>query len=183
MRNVVAGNLFRLFHIKTADELGRLLVNSATAFGPPSSAITSPTVSRSFVMLRNPLSRHVIAVKHHDTELDLSQDVYKLTGMPQNTGYPFEDQGRRLRLLREAEQIPSGLGLSRKLGWTQSAVSQFEIGARQVPGPKALELKKAFPGFDPVWLWTGDKTHLGFDLRKRIEALEEKDPRSASSKR
>jgi hypothetical protein len=29
------------------------------------------------------------------------------------------------------------------------------------------------PGFDPIWLWEGDKRGLAFDLRQRIEAEDE----------
>ena len=58
------------------------------------------------------------------------------------------------------------------LSWGQSAVSMYETGQRRVPRDAALELRKKVPGFDPVWLWTGDKRNLAFDLRKRIEAIE-----------
>lgn len=89
--------------------------------------------------------------------------------------YPFADQGRRLRLLRQAERIPSGLAFAMKIGWGQSAYSQFETGMRRVTMDKALQLRKAIPGFDPLWLWEGDKTGLSFDLRRRIEEEEVKE--------
>jgi hypothetical protein len=89
--------------------------------------------------------------------------------------YPFAEQGRRLRLLRQAEQIDSGVAFAMKLGWPQSAYSQFETGMRMMPAEKALELRAAIPGFCPLYLWEGEKEHLSFDLRKRVEAEEAKE--------
>lgn len=89
--------------------------------------------------------------------------------------YPFEEQGRRLRLLRQAERFPTGTSFAKWLNWPQSGYSQFETGARKVPGDKILELFKKIPGFDPIWLWEGDKKGLSFDLRQRIEAEEAKE--------
>jgi hypothetical protein len=94
-----------------------------------------------------------------------------MTEMPK---YPFADQGNRLRLVRLAEKIPTGVLFAQKLGWGQSGYSQFETGARQIPVPKVRAMATGqIPGFDAQWLWTGDKRGLGFDLRRRIEAIEE----------
>ncbi len=89
--------------------------------------------------------------------------------------YPFEEQGRRLRLLRQAERIPSGLAFAKLLNWPQSSMSQFETGARRVPMDKALQLRAKVPGFDPLWLWEGDRRGLSYDLRIRIEEEEAKE--------
>jgi len=67
------------------------------------------------------------------------------------------------------------------MNWPQSAVSQFETGARKVPLDKALQLRKSIPGFDPIWLWEGDKRGLSFDLRQRIEAHEAKETEAKSA--
>ena len=95
-------------------------------------------------------------------------------GMGSEPKYPFWEQGRRLRLLRQAEQFHSSLAFAQFLNWPQSGVSQFETGARRVPMDKALQLRKKILGFDPLWLWKGDKRGLSNDLRKRIEAEEAK---------
>lgn len=91
---------------------------------------------------------------------------------------PFIDQGRRLRLLRQAEGIRSGTAFAARLGWGQPGYSQFETGKRQVPANKVRELRSKIPGFDPVWLWDGDKRGLSFDLRRRIEEEEAKEANS-----
>jgi hypothetical protein len=93
-----------------------------------------------------------------------------------NPKYPYADQGRRLRWLRQAEGFASGSAFAARLGWPQSGLSQFEVGLRRVPVDKAMELRRNFPGFDPMWLWDGDKRGLSFDLRQRIEAEEAKEP-------
>lgn len=97
--------------------------------------------------------------------------------------YPFEQQGRRLRWLREAERLDSGSALAKRMNWPQSAVSQFETGMRKVPLDKALQLRSMFPGFDPMWLWEGDERGLSFDLRERIRDAQAKDRSSASDER
>ena len=88
---------------------------------------------------------------------------------------PYEDQGRRFRWLRQAEHFDTALSFAQSLGWRQSSVSMFETGKRQVPMHKALQLVARIPGFDPMWLWTGKKEGLSFDLRRRIEAEEAKE--------
>lgn len=92
--------------------------------------------------------------------------------------YPYTEQGRRLRWLRQAERIDTASAFAVRVGWHQSGVSQFETGKRRVPMDKALQLVKKIPGFDPLWLWEGDKRNLGFDLRSRIEAEEAKEQAS-----
>lgn len=81
-------------------------------------------------------------------------------------------EGRRLRLLRQAEGISTADEFARRMGWLNSSLSSYETGKRRVPADKALQLCREFPGFDVMWLWTGDTRGLGFDLRKRIERLE-----------
>lgn len=85
----------------------------------------------------------------------------------------YAEEGNRLRLLRQAERVPTSYEWAIRLGWQQSALSQFETGDRRMPLEKALELRRLIPGFDPLWLWEGDKRGLSFDLRSRIEAQEE----------
>jgi hypothetical protein len=118
------------------------------------------------------------------TELNLEnhKSVFNLSAMQGAVKYPFADQGRRLRWLRLAECIPTQVAFAQRLGWTQSAVAQFERGSRQVPGQKALQLRQQFPGFDPIWLWTGDKRGLAFDLRQRIDAEEAKETPAKSAR-
>lgn len=89
--------------------------------------------------------------------------------------YPFAEQGRRLRWLRQAERIPTASAFAALLNWQQAGMSQFESGKRRVPMDKALQLRSKFPGFDPLWLWEGDKRGLSYDLRVRIEAEEAKE--------
>ena len=83
-----------------------------------------------------------------------------------------DPEAQRFRLLRRAEGYDSGSAWANHLGWGQSAVSMYETGQRRVPRDAALHLMTKVPGFDPVWLWTGEKKNLSFDLRKRIEDIE-----------
>jgi transcriptional regulator with XRE-family HTH domain len=89
--------------------------------------------------------------------------------------YPFTEQGRRLRWLRQAERIRTGIEFAKLMKWGQPGYSQFETGARRIPANKVIELARKIPGFDPLWLWEGGKRGLSFDLRKRIEAEEAKE--------
>jgi hypothetical protein len=100
-----------------------------------------------------------------------------------NPDYPFAAQGNRLRILRLAERIPTGAAFAVRLDWPQSGYSQFETGKRQIPLPKVQALPKQIPGFDPQWLWNGDKRGLGFDLRQRIEAVERSEAEKAEAKK
>jgi hypothetical protein len=95
--------------------------------------------------------------------------------MTEEHGAPYLEQGRRLRWLRQAMRIDTGVAFAARVGWPQSGYSQFETGKRRVPMDKALQLVKKVPGFDPMWLWEGDKRNLGFDLLQRIEAEEAKE--------
>lgn len=124
-------------------------------------------------------------VKRHRSELDLVLPVLQISTMGREQDTPYFEQGRRLRWLRQAERIATGIAFAHKIGWAQSGYSQFETGKRRVPADKALQLVKKIPGFDPLWLWEGDKKGLSFDLRQRIEAEEAKevDPQLASGER
>lgn len=124
-------------------------------------------------------------VKRHNSEFDVSPIVYKIGTMNEGTKNPFWEQGRRLRWLRQAEGIPTATAFAQRVGWPQSGVSQFETGLRSIPAGKALQLRSKIPGFDPLWLWEGDKRGLSFDLRQRIEAEEAKEmaPGLASGER
>ncbi len=93
--------------------------------------------------------------------------------------HPYAAQGRRLRILRLAERVPNGLAFAQKLGWLQSGYSQFETGARQIPIAKVQAMYQKIPGFDAQWLWHNDKRNLGFDLRRRIEEIEDSEAPSA----
>ncbi len=177
---VLVGNCPRYFHVGTSEGLLPRPANLTTSSGPPSSAMTSSTVLRCLIMPFD-LSRAVIIVKDHKSELDGSQNVYKIGAMSGAKRPPFAEDGRRFRLLRQAEGFKSASAFAQKLNWPQSGVSQFETGQRRVPADKALQLRKMIPGFDPLWLWEGDKKGLSFDLRRRIEEEEAKEePEEAS---
>ncbi len=165
----------RDFHIGTADALRRL-VKSFTATGPPSSEMTSSMLVSCLTMTDASITSRDI-VKRHKKKLEIVPYVYKIRGMAGD----YEAQGRRLRLLRQAEGIRTGSAFAARLGWGQSGYSQFETGSRAIPRDKALQLKAKIAGFDPLWLWEGDKRGLSFDLRRRIEAEEAKE--SAASER
>ena len=105
----------------------------------------------------------------------------RMVNMVNDSEYPFADQGRRLRWLRQAERIPTGTAFAAKVGWPQSGYSMFETGKRRVPADKAIQLVLKIPGFDPLWLWEGDKKGLSFDLRTRIEAEEVKESKADMS--
>jgi hypothetical protein len=115
------------------------------------------------------------SVKPHTKELAQVPFVYKMSGMSGEPEKPFAEQGRRLRWLRQALRIPSGAAFAAKYGWAQSGYSQFETGARSVPRPKILQLRAQIPGFDPLYIWDGEKRGLSFPLLERIEAEEAKE--------
>lgn len=74
-----------------------------------------------------------------------------------------------MRALRRAEGYgDSASRWAHFLGWTDTALSNYETGFRRVPRDAALKLHQKVPGFDPLWLWTGDEERLGFDLRRRV---------------
>ena len=98
--------------------------------------------------------------------------------MAEEIKYPFAEQGVRLRQLRLAERFNTVGAFADHLGWGQAGMSMFETGTRRVPTDKALQLRDQIPGFDPMWLWTGDKRGLSFDLRQRLDAEEGKPSRS-----
>lgn len=114
-------------------------------------------------------------VNLHRKELALAPLVLQNWNMADEGEYPFLEQGRRLRWLRQAERRGTGTAFAVYVGWGQSGYSQFETGKRRVPMDKALQLRAKIPGFDPLWLWEGDKRGLSYDLRVRIEAEEAKD--------
>jgi transcriptional regulator with XRE-family HTH domain len=113
------------------------------------------------------------------------RDVLQIAAMGREQDTPYFEQGRRLRWLRQAERITTGSAFAARVGWAQSGYSQFETGKRRIPAEKAIQLTRKIPGFDPLWLWEGDKKGLSFDLRQRIEAEEAKEanPQLASSER
>lgn len=81
-----------------------------------------------------------------------------------------DEEAHRMRLLRRAEGFSeSAQAFARRVGWTPTQLSNYEGGLRRVPRDAALQLLKVTPGFDPVWLWTGEERGLSFDLRRRIE--------------
>src|SRR5258708_7039052 len=85
-------------------------------------------------------------------------------------------EARRMRTLRQAEGFgDSATRFARYLGWEPTALGNYENGFRRVPRDAALWLHKKIAGFDPLWLWTGERRGLSFDLRSRIEAEEAKD--------
>jgi transcriptional regulator with XRE-family HTH domain len=116
-------------------------------------------------------------VNLHRKELALVPFVLQNWNMADEHEYPFWEQGRRLRWLRQAERRGTGTAFAEYVGWGQSGYSQFETGKRRVPADKALQLRKKIVGFDPLWLWEGDKRGLSYDLRVRIEAEEAKEPK------
>lgn len=77
-----------------------------------------------------------------------------------------------MRWLRLAEGYLTQTAFAARLGWPHAAVNQFEQGTRRVPADRALQIRRIIPGFDPLWLWTGEKQGLSFDLRRRIEVQE-----------
>jgi hypothetical protein len=78
-----------------------------------------------------------------------------------------------MRALRHAEGFGDNASRwARYLGLTQEALSNYETGFRRVSRDVALKLFQKVPGFDPIWLWTGDQERLGFQLRQRLREAE-----------
>ena len=78
-----------------------------------------------------------------------------------------------MRILRRAAGYgDNATRFARYLGWEPTALGNYESGFRRVPRDAALLLYRKIAGFDPLWLWTGEKRGLGFDLLKRIEEAE-----------
>lgn len=88
-----------------------------------------------------------------------------------------------MRAIRRAEGYGDNASRWAKyLGWRDTALSNYETGFRRVPRDAALQLYKKIPGFDPLWLWTGDEKGLSLDLRQRLReayAAEEAEDRKA----
>jgi hypothetical protein len=80
------------------------------------------------------------------------------------------EEARRMRLLRRAEGYANNApGFAKRFGWTVTKLYNYESGFRRVTRDVALQMLKVTPGFDPIWLWTGEERGLSFDLRRRIE--------------
>lgn len=103
------------------------------------------------------------------------QIVYNCNGMSGKDKPGWNDpEARRMRWLRAAEGYPDAQAVfARKIGMSATQLSNFERGDRRVPRDAALRILQRVPGFDLIWLWTGDKRGLSHDLRRRIEAVME----------
>jgi hypothetical protein len=78
-------------------------------------------------------------------------------------------EARRMRALRRAEGYGDNASRwAHYLGWTDTALSNYETGFRRVPRDAALKLYQKVPGFDPLWLWTGEEKGLTLELRERL---------------
>lgn len=78
-----------------------------------------------------------------------------------------------MRALRRAEgYADSASRWAHYLNWTDTALSNYETGFRRVPRDAALRLRERVPGFDPLWLWTGEEGGLPVALRKRLREAE-----------
>lgn len=82
-------------------------------------------------------------------------------------------EARRMRALRRAEGFADSQSrFARYLGWNDSALNNYETGFRRVPRDAALKLYQKIPGFDPLWLWTGEEKGLTVELRDRLRKAE-----------
>lgn len=82
-------------------------------------------------------------------------------------------EARRIRALRRAEGYGDNASRwAHFLGWTDTALSNYETGFRRVPRDAALKLYQKIPGFDPLWLWTGEERGLSLALRERLRQAE-----------
>lgn len=110
----------------------------------------------------------------HEERIVCSRPVYQNSRMSKNEAEPKNHpEARRMRALRHAEGFgDSAARWARYLGWTDTALSNYETGFRRVPRDAALQLFKKIPGFDPLWLWTGEERGLTLDLRKRLREAE-----------
>jgi transcriptional regulator with XRE-family HTH domain len=114
-------------------------------------------------------------------KLARSQFVYKLNGMS-GVDESALKEARRMRQLRRAEGFgENAAAFAKRVGWTPTQLSNYENGLRRVPRDAALQLLKVIPGFDPLWLWLGEKRALSFDLRRRLEEVEAADQSAVSS--
>jgi hypothetical protein len=78
-----------------------------------------------------------------------------------------------MRALRRAEGFAdSASRWAKYLGWTDTALSNYETGFRRVPRDAALRLRQRVPGFDPLWLWEGEERGLPVALRDRLREAE-----------
>lgn len=128
-------------------------------------------------------------IQAHNLELDCLQFVYQFKHMSgQEESGRNNPEAKRLRWLRHAEGFKEGAALfARRLGWSQSQLSNYENGDRRVPRDAALQMLRVIPGFSIEWLWTGEERGLSFDLRRRIEVaraeeeMEHKEPSKTAS--
>jgi hypothetical protein len=80
-----------------------------------------------------------------------------------------QPEAKRIRALRRAEGYGDNASRwAHYLGWTDTALSNYETGFRRVPRDAALKLYQKVPGFDPLWLWTGEERGLSLHLRDRL---------------
>jgi transcriptional regulator with XRE-family HTH domain len=93
------------------------------------------------------------------------------------------EEARRMRLLRRAEGFANSVqAFAKRVGWAPNQLTNYESGFRRVPRDAALQLLKVTPGFDPVWLWTGEERGLSFDLRRRIEEARQAEDRELEAR-
>jgi hypothetical protein len=78
-----------------------------------------------------------------------------------------------MRAIRRAEGYADNASRwAHYLGWTDTALSNYEVGFRRVPRDAALRLRERVPGLDPIWLWTGEEMGLPVGLRDRLREAE-----------
>lgn len=129
---------------------------------------------------RNVRCQHKLCgVAAHNLKLAGSQIVYRFRDMSvRDMSAAVSEEARRMRLLRRAEGFADSVqAFAKRVGWTPNQLTNYESGFRRVPRDAALQLLRVTPGFDPVWLWTGEERGLSFDLRRRIEEAKQAEER------
>lgn len=92
------------------------------------------------------------------------------------------EEARRLRWLRVAEGAVNSAEWARRIGWSQSQLSNYENGVR-LSRDAAIHLCRKVPGLTTDWLWFGAENGLSVGLRDRLRALQAAEEPKPSVKR
>lgn len=87
-----------------------------------------------------------------------------------DTSNPFEDEGRRLALVRRVLGL-SQVELSERLNLRNSRWSNWEVGANQIPPSVVTQLKRLLPGLDQDWIYEGDRSGLSHQLAATFDKV------------
>jgi hypothetical protein len=133
--------------------------------------MTSEVVSNSSMPLTSPTKLDFQGLKRMDSKLF---GLGPVSGMAKkHPDGKDADLARRLRILLEAEQIPTQVELAKKLGVEKGRLNN-PFSGYSLSVDLAMRLRNAIPGMTRDWLYDGDESGLSVSLRERLRAAETK---------